>query len=80
MNNHAGWAPEGICVVCGADEPRGTCDPNGMWERLKEARKRIHELEFSLASLLRHEPWPGSDQSERDYTTASKVLAGNGEG
>lgn len=37
---------------------------------------RIAELEEALRRVLRHEPWPGGDESERDFNHARKLLEG----
>ena len=37
-------------------------------------QRRVLELEDALRRLLRHEPWPGGDTSERDYNHAASLL------
>lgn len=52
MNNHAGWAPEGICVACGAPEPVGACDPDQLWYRLQETTRKMLALEERMLSVV----------------------------
>jgi hypothetical protein len=41
MNNHAGWGTDGLCVLCGASEPQGDCDPRAVIDALRAEVARL---------------------------------------
>lgn len=45
MNNHAGWDLDGRCVLCGADEATGDCDPR---EKIDAAYRTVVDFAKKL--------------------------------
>lgn len=43
--------------------------------RLRERNARVEALELAIRRLLRHQPWPSDDRSERDFNEASRLVA-----
>jgi len=41
---------------------------------VRDQREHIAKLEAALRKVIKHQPWPGDDRSERDFNEATSLV------